>query len=216
MVCCSKSICNGCCYANTKREIEQGLEVGRCVYCREPAPKSQEERDKRIMERIKKHDDPVSMTHMGKKHYQKGEYDKALQHYTKAAELGDTNAHCCLGTLYYDGNGVEKNDEKAVYHLERAAIGGHALARGLLGDHEHSKGRSERAAKHFIIVTNLGDDISLQCIKELFVKGIVSKEEYAAALRGYQTAVDATKNAEREKAEAVHNEKCRERDIGLP
>src|SRR5210317_862663 len=33
--CCCKTICNGCFFANTKREDEQGLE-GRCVYCREP------------------------------------------------------------------------------------------------------------------------------------------------------------------------------------
>ena len=36
------------------------------------------------------------------------------------------------------------------------------------------------------------------------MKGIVSKEEYAAALRGYQSAVNATKNSEREKGEAFY------------
>jgi hypothetical protein len=38
-------------------------------------------------------------------------------------------------------------------------------------------------------------------LKDLFVKGVASKEDYAAALRGYQAAVDAMKSAEREKAE---------------
>ena len=37
-------------------------------------------------------------------------------------------------------------------------------------------------------------------VKEGFKGGIVSKDEYAAALRGYQPAVDATKSAGREKA----------------
>ena len=205
MPCCSKHICNGCHYANQKREFEQGLEH-RCAFCREPTPKSDEEGLKRIMKRIKKHNDPVAMTHMGGKLHRKGDYVKALQYYTKASELGDAgagvDAHACLGTLYYKGQGVEKDMKKAVYHLEEAAIGGHPQARVLLADCEEGKDRLERAVKHVIIAANLGCDVSLQCIKDLFVAGVVSKEEYAAALRGHQTAVDATKSAEREKAEA--------------
>ncbi len=70
--CCCKSICKGCNnYANKKREIEQGLE-NRCAFCREPLPKSQEESNKRIMNRIKKND-PVAMIDMGKKHYREGD-----------------------------------------------------------------------------------------------------------------------------------------------
>jgi hypothetical protein len=66
-------------------------------------------------------------------------------------------------------------------------------------------GRFERAAKHFIIAANLGSEDSLKLIKFLFVQGIVSKEQYAAALRGYQSAVNETKSAEREKAEAFRD-----------
>ena len=39
MVCCSKFICDGCNYANQRREIEAGL-YPRCAFCREPMPKS--------------------------------------------------------------------------------------------------------------------------------------------------------------------------------
>jgi hypothetical protein len=59
MECCSKWICTGCDYANKKREKEAGLDP-RCAYCREPAPKSKKEWDKRIMKRIKKND-PAAM-----------------------------------------------------------------------------------------------------------------------------------------------------------
>jgi TPR repeat protein len=103
--------------------------------------------------------------------------------------------------MYFDGNGVDKDENKAVYHLEQGAIGGHPRARGLLAEHEMQNGRFERGAKHLIINANLGCDISLEVIKEFFVQGIVSKEGYAAALRAHQAAVDATKSAEREKAE---------------
>ncbi len=204
MSCCCKIICNGCAYANTMREVEAGLEQ-RCAFCREPAIKSDKEHEKQLMKRIKKHNDPVAMTSMGKKEAKEGELGKALKYWTKAAELGHVEAHCCLGEIYFRGTGVERDMKKAVHHLEQAAIGGHDQARGLLADYESKNGRPDRAAKHLIINANLGCNESLQWIKYLFVNGIVSKEDYAAALRGYQAAVDATTSAEREKAEAVYN-----------
>jgi hypothetical protein len=200
MSCCSKIICRGCDYTNQIREREAGLER-RCVYCREPAPNSDEEVDKRIMERIKKND-PAAMTQMGKKHNKEGEHDKALEYWAKAAELGDMQAHACLGELYYHEDGVEKDKEKAVYHLEKAAIGGHPGARILLADYEIENDRKERAAKHLMIAANLGCNDSLEFVKSFYVKGMCSKEDYAAALRGHQAAVNDTKSAEREKAEA--------------
>ncbi len=100
-VCCSKSICMGCCYANTKREIEEGLEP-RCAFCREPVARSEEEGDKRVMERIKKNC-PAAMCHMGKKRYKERDFETALKYYTKAAELGDANAHSNLSVMYQRG-----------------------------------------------------------------------------------------------------------------
>jgi hypothetical protein len=63
-------------------------------------------------------------------------------------------------------------------------------------------GRYERAFKHFIIAAKLGDDDSLTALKLGYKKGDVSKEDFAAALRGHQAAVDATKSPQREKGEA--------------
>jgi TPR repeat protein len=152
------------------------------------------------MERIKKKD-PVAMTEMGKKHRNEGDYGKSLEYYTEAAELGDAEAHFCLGGLYDNGQGVEKDTKKAIHHFEQAAIGGHPGARYNLGCIEANNGRFDGAVKHWIIAANLGNDNSLKYIKVLFMRGIVSKEDYATALRGYQARVDATKSAEREKAE---------------
>ena len=166
MQCCSKYICNGCDYANQKREREGGLEH-RCPYCRNPRPTSQEEIEKRKMNRIKKND-AVAITEMGKQYDKEGDHGKSLEYHTKAAELGNVAAHFCLGCLYYNG----------VYHFEQAAIGGHPQARGILALHEKIKCRRDRAAKHFIIAANLGCDLSMQEVKDLFVAGIVSKEEY--------------------------------------
>ena len=104
--------------------------------------------------------------------------------------------------MYLDGAmGVEKDEKKAMHHLEKAAIDGHPGARHNLAVHEMSNGRFVRAAKHQIIAAKLGFEPSLKCVKDLFIEGMVSKEDYAAALRGYQAAVDATKSAGRDKSE---------------
>jgi len=199
MNCCSKSICNGCNYANQMREIQQGLER-RCAFCREPVPKSQEEADKYTMNRIKKNC-PVAMRQKGTKHYHEGDYDTAFGYLTKAAELGDAKAHSSLSCMYDKGQGVKKDVKKFFYHLEKAAIGGHPHARHNLGIEEWNNDRFERARKHFIIAANLGYQDSLNELRELYADGHASKEEYFDALRAYQAAVDATKSPERKKAE---------------
>ncbi len=202
MGCCCKLICTGCHCANLKREIEQGLQH-RCAFCREPDVESEDEYNKRVMKRVKKYNDPVAMSYMGKNHHGEGDYGKAVEYWTMSAELGNVEALFCLGNMLYRGIGVEKDIKKAIRHLEQAAIGGHPQARGILAGYEMENGRIERATKHYIIDANLGCNTSLKAIKYLFVEGEVSKEEYAAALRGHQAAVDATKSPEREKAEEV-------------
>jgi tetratricopeptide (TPR) repeat protein len=197
--CCSKWICKGCDHANKKREIEAGLQQ-RCAFCREPPPKSDEEAVKNCMKRVKKND-PAAMRRMGKIRRDEGDYQTALEYLTKAAELGDAEAHYVLSCLYAQGQGVEKDLEKEMYHSEEAAIGGHHKARYDLGIVEWNNGRFERARKHFIIAANLGYNDSLQELRELYAEGHASKEDYASALRAYQAAVEETKSAERDKAE---------------
>jgi TPR repeat protein len=102
-----------------------------------------------------------------------------------------------------DGKGVEKNKKKEIFHLEQAAIGGHPKARHNLGCKELRNGKIERAKKHFIIAANLGLDDSIEALKQGYVKGHVSKEEFAAALCTHQAAVDATKSPQREAADAA-------------
>ena len=89
-----------------------------------------------------------------------------------------------------------------LHHLEEAAaIAGHPKARHNLGCCEGENSRFERAVKHFIIAANLGYDDSIKALKECYAAGRVSKEDFAAALRAHQSAVDATKSAQREAAE---------------
>ena len=198
MSCCSKTICLGCEYANRVREMKGGLEEG-CAFCREPVPKSLKEFDKCNMNRTKKND-PAAMVRMGVKCKEEGDYEGVLEYLTKAAKLGDADAHYML-SLCYMGEVVEKDMQKQIYHLEEAAIAGHPTARFNLGVYEAHNGRFERASKHYIIAAKLGDDDALEMVKKYFGHGLASKEDYADALRAHQAAVDATKSPEREKAQ---------------
>ncbi len=200
--CCSKTMCNGCCYANQTRELIGSLEQ-RCAFCREPVPTTDEEAEKMSTERVKAND-PVAMTQMGKKRRDEGDYEGAVEYFTKAAALGNIDAHFELSGAYCYGRGVEKDKKKEIYHSEEAAIGGHPKARNNLGCYENENGRRERAVKHFILAAKLGHDGSLETLKKGFMIGLVNKEDYAAALRGHQAAVDATKSKQREEAYAFY------------
>ena len=52
--------------------------------------------------------------------YREGDYDGAFEYHTKAAGLGDADAHYQLSVSYRDGNGVEKDKKKELHHLEEA------------------------------------------------------------------------------------------------
>ena len=200
--CCSKVICRGCDYANSMREMELRLRRS-CPFCREPMLKAKEEGAKQNM-RLKRVEanDPVALSHEGGEHHSKGNYTRAFDYYSRAAELGDAQAHCNLAVLYHNGEGVKKNGGKETHHLEEAAIGGHPVARRLLGCKEYLVNRNiERAVKHWIIAATQGEDESIQELMKAFKNGFVGKDVLAATLRAHKAAVDATKSPQREAAE---------------
>ena len=51
----------------------------------------------------------------------------------KAAELGSTEAIANLGVLYLNGEGVEKDIDKATRYLRLASLGGHTVSAFYLG-----------------------------------------------------------------------------------
>ena len=162
---------------------------------------SKEENKKRQMKRIKAND-PVAFCQMGTELYHEGDYNKAVEYYTKAAELGDAVAHYNLGIMYWNGEGVERDEEKGVYHYEKAAMGGHPRARHNLGCIECNTGNIERSVKHLIIAANLGYEESMKALWKHYSKGNITKEDLDATLRTHHAAINEMKSPEREEAEA--------------
>jgi tetratricopeptide (TPR) repeat protein len=198
MSCCGKDICSGCVYATLKREGGQP----RCPFCRTRAGHGEEVDHKRLMKRVEA-GDLLTMCHYALVIYKKGDHDRAIEYWKKAVELGGyVEAHFQLGCRYQEGEGVEKDMEKAVYHMEIAAIGGHHLARCQLAFIEHENDNMERSVKHYIIAAKLGYDEAMKMLwAEYRFLGNITKEELETTLRVHQAAVDATKSPQRKEVE---------------
>ena len=201
--CCGKVICSGCIHAVEKRDGGVGL----CPFCRTPTPNTDEE----MMEQTKKRvevDDAVAIYEMGGC-YSEGmnglpqDHAKGLELYHRAAKLGSAAAYYNIGCAYDIGNGVEK---KAEYYYELAAMGGCVEARHNLGNAEGRAGNFSRAFKHFMIAAGFGFTPSLENIKQMFMNGDATKDDYAKALRVYQENLIEIKSAQRDEAAAVRDE----------
>jgi TPR repeat protein len=155
-----------------------------------------------MMERVKVND-PVAMREISKKFYNEDEdYERAFEYWKKAAELGDAGAHFDVAGMYHLGRGVEEDQEKKIYHCEKAAIGGHPAARNSLGNYEERNGNNERAVKHFIIAANIGHEKSMKALWKHYSDGNIAKQDLEATLRAHQAAIDEMKSPERDAAEA--------------
>jgi TPR repeat protein len=209
MACCCKMVCNGCNIANQMREVQDSLE-NKCPFCRHPAPYNEKETKINLMRRIEVND-PVAMRQMGQFCYDEGDYSGAFEYFSKAAELGNAVAHYLLSVMYHEEK-VKMDEKKKMYHSEQAAMGGNPFARKNLANIEWKRGRKLRAVKHGIIGAKLGDDDALKSLKLAYGMGLVSKEDFAAALRGHQTAVNATKSPAREAAEAYYQMKMKKKE----
>ena len=200
--CCGKMICSGCIHAVKIRDGGVGL----CPFCRTPAPDTDEE----VVEWAKKRielGDADAMYGLGCC-YAEGDdgltqdHAKASELWHRAAELGNAKSYYNIGNAYYFGNGLERNKKKAVHYCEVAAMGGDLVARHNLGVLEGRSGNMDRALKHYMIAAGSGYSGSLENIKEMFIKGHVTKEDYSRALRVYQARLNEIKSPQRDEAAA--------------
>ena len=90
--------------------------------------------------------------------------------------------------------------KKAKHYLELSAMNGCSQARHNLGCMEGEAGNVHRAYKHYILAAKAGFKRSLESVKEGYMDGIVTKDEYANTLRAFQSQQDEMKSDARERA----------------
>ena len=132
---------------------------------------------------------------------------KANELCLKAGELGCAGGYGNVGCAYRDGRGLARDMSKAKYYFELASIAGDLDARYNLGCLEGKAGNHHRAMKHFTIAARAGEKDSLEAAKKAgFMKGIVTKDEFANTLRSYQKWQNEMKSDERDKASKIKEE----------
>jgi len=203
--CCGKTVCNGCMYA--MQMSAEGAYL--CAFCREPNAVAAEEHIKRTKKLMDKGNGDAFYMFAGC--YAKAEQglpqdvQKCNELLLEAGELGCAQAYYNLGVHYNTGRGVEVDVNKAMHYWELAAMGGHIMARHNLGCIAGKAGKYDRAKKHYILAAKAGFEISLDQVKEGYMDGFVTKDEYASTLRAYQKSIGEMKSSARDIAEALPN-----------
>ena len=204
--CCMKKICNGCDLATNNRGMDD------CPFCRTPQPDNDADALAMVQARVEKKD-PEAIVILGTKYLfgdlgLQQDTQKAVQLWTKAAELGSIGALYELGIAYDGGHGVQENRAKAAAEFyTKAAMQGHVESRFALGCYEGNKGNSDRAVRHFLISAKMGHSESVEGIKAMFMDGLAMNEQYAEALKGYQDAVEGMKSRDRDEAKILNARK---------
>ena len=192
--CCGKDICDGCIYAmgDTKNEHV-------CPFCKTPNPRDPDEDVERIKNLIEKGN--VEAMYVLEGCYNDGSRGvtqnkaKANELWLKAGELGFAPAYYNLGSAQ-----AEVNMKRAKHYWELAAIMGDVVARYNLGVFDEKAGNNYRAMKHYAIAASAGHKVSLDAVKDGYMDGYVTKDQYTKALRSYQTRQDEAKSDTRDKA----------------
>ena len=77
-------------------------------------------------------------------------FKKVFELYSRAAELGQAEAHFNLGVMYHKGVYMERDMKKCLHHWEQGAILGHGSSRHDLGVLEYEGGKTIRPMKHLM------------------------------------------------------------------
>lgn len=213
-VCCGKLICLECITSIYTTHVEDEREKIRkgkvienkaplCPFCREPVSTSIEESVQRLKKRIDTH--PLdshakcllAYCYIDDSEKLPKDVNKAIKLFFSAARDGSATACSALGDLYnptvssigrkmLPPSFVEPNLHKSIHFYSLAADAGNTEAMVRLGLLTLVFGSDVCLAfRHFMSAALRGCGEALRIIKEGYIQGCISKEEYAFALRGW-------------------------------
>jgi TPR repeat protein len=183
--CCGKYICGGC-----VDSFHKSGNIDNCPFCKaDGIRKTDLDRVEEVKKRVDVND--AGAIYMLGNSYRNGliglqqDYVKAMDLYTRAADLGCSKAHYNLGNIYDAGGELKK----AKFHYEAAAMAGRDGARNNLGTMEAQSGNMERAVKHFMIAASAGGCDAMDNLLIAFNQGHgVSKDALNSTLIAYNNS----------------------------
>jgi tetratricopeptide (TPR) repeat protein len=181
--CCGKNICRGCVHSCRQSGNRK------CPFCNsDRSSKTLEEQVEDLMKRVEANDATsicllAYCCYKGLNGFQQ-DHLKAIEQYTRAAELGFSKAHINLAEIYHEGG----DKKKARFHYEAAAMAGNEVARCIVGIHEYNSGNIERAVKHWTIAASAGEYDAMNYLRTSFEEGYVSRESIDSTLGAYNNS----------------------------
>ena len=76
------------------------------------------------------------------------------------------------------------------------------MSRYNLAKSEEEAGNTDRELKHYFIAVGMGDNLSLKSIREMYMLGEATKDDYMKGLRIYQAYLEEIKSLQRDEAAA--------------
>ena len=210
--CCGKTLCNGCIDAVYDRTPINKHPL--CPFCRTPTCTSKEEVIERVQKRVGMNDaEAISILASFYADDERGaarDINRAVELLKQATELGSIEACGQLGDAYNPHMkrtivGVEKDLNATFHYYEMAAKGGHDIARSNLGILQCNFGNISTGMKHFMIAAAQGHDSALQKVKEGYMEGDVTKDDFAKALHAHKDAQDEVHSEQRTKSKLSIN-----------
>jgi len=220
--CCGNSICGACdeltVYGEVKRRLEDEphtciniTSLQKCPFCRKKPPGAVA-----ALEKLVERGNGKAMAHLAHRFLHgngvPGDQKKAIKLYHMAAEAGHANTCCFLGKSYSEGESfdnivIQKDRGKAIRLFTKGARLGYPECLKNLGVMLFKDGQGDSAAQCFLKAASGGLQNALGAVKEFFMAKLITKEDYASALRSFQAVHDQINTEERKrfnKRQAAH------------
>ena len=198
-VCCGKTFCCGCDFQHQMKNEDLAAEKGltsvplTCAFCREPVPGSDEDCLGYVRKRVELKD-PEALRGLALK-YGYGEVGlpldqaKCIELLRESADVGCPASHNQLGTFHLRGMmGLEQNEEKAFKYFEKAAEGGHIVARHNLGCAIDANGDRLAAMRHWRLAASGGHKKSMGALIFCFEGGLYHHTDLAETAQAFYLA----------------------------
>ena len=177
-----------------------------CVLCNAEAPAGVENILNLLQRRIEEDQDPNAMHVLSGLYWDENGVEnnpkKALELCTRAADADHAEACHELALIYCEGKyGVPQDLNKGKMLLFRAARLGSAVSLNALGGLMIQEGNVQLGTSYWLLGASNGEEYALHNVKKAFEGKVISKEDYASALRSYQTAHGETRSPKRDEME---------------
>lgn len=206
MSCCGKRICFGCTCKHAVTDVKNGapLDEHKCAFCQQIVKVTAKIHIKRLKKLMKKNI-PKSFIQMANR-YKTGtdgvlqSDTRVLEMYIRAAELGDTEAYCMIGSYYHDGVVIGHDMSKALEYDEVAAKKGCIPAHKRLAGFHGRNGNIRVCMKHLKVAACAGDQDSMDNLMNAYKDKLISKEELTQTLHAFQASNNEIKSEDRDDA----------------